>query len=347
MYRRTITPFVTLILLVLSAVNLYGHCHTSDGCEDVHNDMISGDRWDTNHRNTVRYYVNDNFLPILPSLHPDVTNASDEWSNIWFDAESVRVNFELDYIGSTPRSPTQVDAWNVVGWGHLPWDESINEGVPAAVYLIRSRDRPREIVEADMVVNYYVPFAPHSSADYDQFCLANILTHEFGHFIYLMDVHPYYDQCNAYEDYTMFNEAGMGVHYQEDLACEDEYGAWYTYNEMRWTAPAPQAQMVQDADAVNETQLLQNYPDPFNPETWIPYELAEDADVSIDIYNSSGGLVRNIVIGQQAPGIYVEASKAAYWDGKDNNGTVVASGVYFYTLRADDFSQTKRLVILK
>ena len=105
MYTRIVTSIVTLLLLILSAVNLYGHCHTSDSCEDVHNEMISNKRWDTNHRNTVRYYVSDNFLPILPSLHPDVTNTSDEWSNIWYDPVMEEVNFELDYIGPTPQFP--------------------------------------------------------------------------------------------------------------------------------------------------------------------------------------------------------------------------------------------------
>lgn len=104
---------------------------------------------------------------------------------------------------------------------------------------------------------------------------------------------------------------------------------------------------LQSAAGVLQTRLLQNYPHPFNPETWIPYELADEANVSISIYSSSGILVKKLEVGQQAPGSYVAASKAAYWDGKDNNGQNVASGVYFYTLRADDFSQTRRLVILK
>ena len=182
MYKRTATPrevqesivwsmlpiFVTLILFVLSNVNLYGHCHTSDSCEDVHNDMIPGERWDTNYRNTVRYYVNDNFLPILPSLHPDVTSASNEWSNIWFGAEGERVNFELDYIGSTPRSPTRVDSWNVVGWGHNDWDEGEGVGTLAEVFPVYARNRPRELVEADMLINYYAPLAPHSTVDGSQ-----------------------------------------------------------------------------------------------------------------------------------------------------------------------------------
>ncbi len=182
----------------------------------------------------------------------------------------------------------------------------------------------------------------------NNYCLLNIMTHEFGHFIRLKDVDPRNPRhCDAYAAYTMFNDAGLGVHYQEDLACEDKYGAWYTYNDMYWGNPAPQAHANHDTAVADETQLLQNYPDPFNPETWIPYQLAEEADVSIFIYDISGHQVRHLNLGQQAPGSYVETSKAAYWDGKGDNGEAVASGVYFYTLHADDFSQTKRLVILK
>ena len=104
---------------------------------------------------------------------------------------------------------------------------------------------------------------------------------------------------------------------------------------------------LQSAADVLHTRLLQNYPDPFNPETWIPYELADDSEVTITIYDSSGNQVRQINVGKQSKGQYVDKAKAVHWDGKNNNGESVASGVYFYTMTADNFSQTKRLVILK
>ena len=104
---------------------------------------------------------------------------------------------------------------------------------------------------------------------------------------------------------------------------------------------------VNDADSGLQTRLLQNYPEPFNPETWIPYELAEDSDVSIEIYDSSGMSVRKFDLGLQQRGSYVSSSKALHWDGTNNHGETVSSGVYFYALRAGGFSETKQLVIVK
>jgi len=96
-----------------------------------------------------------------------------------------------------------------------------------------------------------------------------------------------------------------------------------------------------------ETALLPNYPNPFNPETWIPYHLAEPADVTVRIYAADGALVRTLALGHQAAGIYENRTRAAYWDGKNAVGESVASGVYFYTLTADDFMTTRKMLIRK
>jgi len=96
-----------------------------------------------------------------------------------------------------------------------------------------------------------------------------------------------------------------------------------------------------------EFRLLQNYPNPFNPETWLPYELAADATITIRIYNVNGQLVRQFSLGKQKAGRYVDKRKAAYWDGKDQTGKAVTSGLYFYTLKAGDFQATRRMVIVK
>ena len=96
-----------------------------------------------------------------------------------------------------------------------------------------------------------------------------------------------------------------------------------------------------------ETILAQNFPNPFNPETWIPYQLEKSADVTLQIYDTSGGIVRTIDLGFKSQGFYMTRSTAAYWDGRNNMGEQVASGVYFYSLQTADFSATRKMLILK
>lgn len=93
--------------------------------------------------------------------------------------------------------------------------------------------------------------------------------------------------------------------------------------------------------------LLQNFPNPFNPETWLPYQLAEDAPATIQIYDQKGQLIRALNLGNRPAGIYLTRAKAAYWDGKNTHGERVSSGMYFYTLQAGEFSATRKLVITK
>ena len=95
------------------------------------------------------------------------------------------------------------------------------------------------------------------------------------------------------------------------------------------------------------TALLPNYPNPFNPETWIPYHLADASDVRITIYNTNGTVVRVLKIGHRAPGFYIDKNRAAYWDGRNTLGESVASGLYFYQLQVDNLIQTRKLVIQK
>ena len=96
-----------------------------------------------------------------------------------------------------------------------------------------------------------------------------------------------------------------------------------------------------------ETVLLANYPNPFNPETWIPYQLSAAAEVTVTIHSSDGKLVRTLELGQMPAGAYSDKERAAYWDGRNAQGEPVASGVYFYTLSAGDFTATRKMVIRK
>ena len=105
--------------------------------------------------------------------------------------------------------------------------------------------------------------------------------------------------------------------------------------------------LTEMADIPESTALLPNYPNPFNPETWIPYHLATDAEVTVTIYNVRGSVVSELVLGHQPAGVYESRGRAAYWDGKNELGEPVASGVYFYTLAAGDFTATRKLLIAK
>ena len=96
-----------------------------------------------------------------------------------------------------------------------------------------------------------------------------------------------------------------------------------------------------------ETALLANYPNPFNPETWMPYQLSESAEVTLTIYDMNGQLVRRLAVGHQAAGMYQSRSRAVYWNGRNQLGEPLASGLYFYTLTAGEFTETRRMLILK
>lgn len=94
-------------------------------------------------------------------------------------------------------------------------------------------------------------------------------------------------------------------------------------------------------------ELLQNYPNPFNPETWIPYDLTSDSDVNIHIYNVKGESIRQLQLGYKLAGKYRSQHNAAYWDGRNSNGELVASGVYYYTLQAGEITKTRQMTVIK
>ena len=109
---------------------------------------------------------------------------------------------------------------------------------------------------------------------------------------------------------------------------------------------APMLSDFQEAPP-RQTGLLANYPNPFNPETWIPYQLAVPADVMLSIYAVDGQIVRRLTLGHKAAGRYQSRSRAAYWNGRNEVGEPVASGIYFYTITAGEFTATRKMLIRK
>jgi hypothetical protein len=106
-------------------------------------------------------------------------------------------------------------------------------------------------------------------------------------------------------------------------------------------------QSTQSQQLPLKNQLAQNYPNPFNPETWIPYQLAQEAYATITIFDASGRIIRNIDIGYQPAGYYLRKDKAAYWDGRNSFGEIVASGIYFYSIRARNFKAMRKMVVAR
>jgi len=95
------------------------------------------------------------------------------------------------------------------------------------------------------------------------------------------------------------------------------------------------------------TKLLANYPNPFNPETWIPFQLSHDASVTAKIYDAAGRQIRSLELGHLAAGSYLETQQAIYWNGRSQTGELVSSGTYFIQLQAGDHQETRKMVILK
>jgi len=96
-----------------------------------------------------------------------------------------------------------------------------------------------------------------------------------------------------------------------------------------------------------EFALYANYPNPFNPETWIPFDLAESASVAVNIYDARGRVVRALDLGHLSPGRYRNRERAAHWDGRDSAGSPMASGVYIYEISAGAYRESRRMVVLK
>jgi hypothetical protein len=307
-------------------------------------DLISWRRWDeTGSPEKVFFYVDT----YSSDLVTDVSWAASQWTDVWFEPENEMVKFRLLYAGQTGRNPGDNDDWNVIGWG-IPYDDR----QPAETSYWGSG---LQLFECDIIFNYHKPFAPHSppgTFPTDKYCIRNSATHEFGHWVQLKDVSAF--RAQDYDHYTMCNDPPRPVntHSQESLECEDKYGLWYTYNEMTWSAPPllarPEvADVPAEAVSIERTRLLQNYPDPFNPETWIPYELSKEADVSLELHDSAGYLVRKLVLGTKPKGRYLDKRRTIYWDGRNERGESVPSGVYFYTLKSADFSATRKMILLK
>ncbi|RKU21404.1 hypothetical protein C6500_06510 [Candidatus Poribacteria bacterium] len=147
--------------------------------------------------------------------------------------------------------------------------------------------------------------------------------------------------------------AGIGVDRSSLLLRPEDIQLWLTQiqgidvQDLTFQRGVIVLKRLMEALKPKKTGLLPNYPNPFNPETWIPYQLSKPADVTLTIYSVNGTLVRTLALGHQPTGVYQNRNRAAHWDGKNELGEPVASGVYFYTLKAGDLTATRKMLVRK
>ncbi len=150
-------------------------------------------------------------------------------------------------------------------------------------------------------------------------------------------------QTNAALDYETKSSYTVKVAVSDGKGGSDTITVTINVTDVAAAAPSVEAPPV----LPKTTALLTNFPNPFNPETWIPYQLAEPAEVTLTIYDIQGRVVRTLRLGHQPAGFYQNRSKAAHWDGRNYLGEKVATGIYFYTLKAGDYMATRKLLIRK
>ena len=165
----------------------------------------------------------------------------------------------------------------------------------------------------------------------------------------------YVKNVSAVEILARYNNWGLPVN-QVDVHIwdDDETGGQEPevifspiYQGSPWAPPLPALTQKQEQKKSYVWALGQNYPNPFNPETWLPYSLKEAVSVTLEIYNARGQLVRVLKFGVQEPGDYLTPATAARWDGRNQHGEQVASGLYFYRFKAGAFRALKKMVLLK
>ncbi|MFQ6116076.1 MAG: FlgD immunoglobulin-like domain containing protein [bacterium] len=190
---------------------------------------------------------------------------------------------------------------------------------------------------------------PPEPGDY-RFDVQSTVAHEFGHWLKLTHTpsgkYPSWPTMEESKD-DLRNEAGQTA--QRSLECEDQWGISQIYD---GTSSAPPSSVhipppVEKRTIPAVTELVGNYPNPFNPETWIAYKLAQESDVTIRVYDTEGKAIRTLQLGRKPAGMYVNRESAVYWDGKNDAGEVVSSGLYFYSLITDEAFYTKRMVLTK
>lgn len=207
----------TLLATLLAVAAVWATCHDSPDCADLPNELVSGDYWDESGNNTIDYYINVTYHSEKPNLTSDVNDAAATWSEAEHNGQEI--DFYLNYAGTTPRYAEVEDDFNVIAWGPMEMD--------TVARVSRWYHSGSVLAEQDMMFNYYYDLELHPQWQQGDYCIRNVATHEFGHFVRLLDLYSSH-LCDEYRRYTMWGT--VAGHNQETLECEDIWGLWKSYD---------------------------------------------------------------------------------------------------------------------
>ena len=214
---------IALVIGILGsfAYMVWADCHDTEDCEDLVNHLYSGDKWIEDEGNTVDFYTNPNNDANHPSFVQCVKAAAARWTSVRY--KGITIAFKLRHKGGTTRKTYKEDGYNVVGW------KDKGSYYPPASVRTWYHGNTARIREQDMLFNEYFDWDQHGATNSNEFCYFEIATHEFGHFVRLLDLWPAYE-CPSYSRYTMYYGGGPNQHDKITLECEDKWGLWYTYH---------------------------------------------------------------------------------------------------------------------
>ena len=225
--KRVVLLGFILCLVLSSGYLVWSHCHNTESCEDLNNDLVPDQAWSTSSEaHQIEYKVNVLHNYGKDELRPSLSAAAPAWSDLRFNG--VDIEFSLRYAGTTYESPGgNSDGENTIGWKNLG---SCDEDTLAYTYVYLDPNDSGRIIECDLGFNYYLPYDEHGSTNDTEYCIQNVTTHEFGHWVRLFDLGQTNGCNSSYSLYTMWRTAGKNEHTKEDLRCEDKWGLWYTYH---------------------------------------------------------------------------------------------------------------------
>ena len=221
--KRVVLLGFILCLVLSSAYLVWSHCHNTDSCEDLVNDLVANEAWSNPN---IDYKVNVLHNYGKDELRPTLAAARVAWSDLHFN--DVDIEFSLHYDGTTYETPGgNSDEENTIGWVNLG---NYEDAPLAYTYVYFHPTDSSQIIECDLGFNYYQRLDEHDDVDGTEYCLTDVATHEFGHWVSLKGLTIYSGCYSSYSHYTMWKKTNKNAHWRESLRCEDKWGLWYTYH---------------------------------------------------------------------------------------------------------------------